>query len=56
MLLSAVFVMANIDLNLQSAIDTTTRNGKIDTSSKIENKVIDDVIVSAKPAKKRQNI
>jgi len=53
MLLSPVFVMANTDLNLQSAIDTTLRNGKIDTSSKIENKVIDDVIVSAKPAKKK---
>ena len=51
MLLSPVFVMANSDLNLQSAIDTAIRNGKIDTSSKIENKVIDEVIVAAKPAK-----
>ncbi|MGN6531091.1 MAG: lytic transglycosylase domain-containing protein [Ginsengibacter sp.] len=53
MLLSPVFVMANSDLNLQSAIDTAIRNGKIDTSSKIENKVIDEVIVAAKPAKKK---
>lgn len=53
MLLSPVFVMANIDLNLQSAVDTAIGKGKIDTSSKIENKVIDDVIVAAKPAKKK---
>lgn len=53
MLLSPVFVMANSDLNLQSAVDTAIRKGKIDTSSKIENKVIDDVIVAAKPAKKK---
>lgn len=53
MLLSPVFVMANSDLNLQSAVDTAIGKGKIDTSSKIENKVIDDVIVAAKPAKKK---
>ncbi len=53
MLLSPVFVMANIDLNLQSAVDTAIGKGEIDTSSKIENKVIDDVIVAAKPAKKK---
>lgn len=53
MLLSPVFVMANNDLNLQSAVDTAIGKGKIDTSSKIENKVIDDVIVAAKPAKKK---
>jgi len=56
MLLSPVFVMANSDLHLQSLVDTAIRKGKIDTSSKIENKVIHDVIVAAKPAKKRQNI
>jgi membrane-bound lytic murein transglycosylase D len=53
MLLSPVFVMANSDLHLQSLVDTAIRKGKIDTSSKIENKVIDDVIVAAKPAKKK---
>ncbi len=53
MLLSPVFVMANNDLNLQSAVDTAIGKGEIDTSSKIENKVIDDVIVAAKPAKKK---
>jgi membrane-bound lytic murein transglycosylase D len=53
MLLSPVFVMANSDLHLQSLVDTAIRKGKIDTSSKIENKVIHDVIVAAKPAKKK---
>src|SRR6185312_4977390 len=52
-LLSPVFVLANGVLHLQLNTDTTIRSGKIDTSSKIENKVIDDVIVAAKPAKKK---
>ncbi len=53
MLLSPVFVMADVGIHLQLNIDTVIRKGKIDTSSKIENKVIDDVIVSANPAKKK---
>lgn len=52
-LLSPVFVLANGVLHLQLNTDTTIRSGKIDTASKIENKVIDDVIVAAKPAKKK---
>jgi len=52
-LLSPVFVLANGVLHLQLNTDTTIRSGKIDTSSKVENKVIDDVIVAAKPAKKK---
>jgi membrane-bound lytic murein transglycosylase D len=53
MLISPVFVMADANLRSQLKIDTVIRKGKIDTSSKIENKVIDEVIVSAKPAKKK---
>ncbi len=53
MLISPVFVMAGADIHSQLNMDTVIRKGKIDTSSKIENKVIDEVIVSAKPAKKK---
>lgn len=52
-LLLPVFVTAEGNLPSQLNMDTVIRKGKIDTSSKIENKVIDEVIVSAKPAKKK---
>jgi membrane-bound lytic murein transglycosylase D len=53
LVISPVFVMAEAGIHLQLNIDTVIRKGKIDTSSKIENKVIDEVIVAAKPAKKK---
>ena len=53
MLISPVFVIAGINNPWQSNIDTVIGKGKIDTSSKIENKVIDEVIESAKPEKKK---
>jgi membrane-bound lytic murein transglycosylase D len=47
------FVMSGVYNFSQSNIDTGIAKSKIDTSSKIENKVIDEVIESKKPIKKK---
>jgi len=52
-LTSPEFAMSGVYNFSQSNIDTGIAKSKIDTSSKIENKVIDEVIESAKPEKKK---
>ncbi|MEO5908089.1 MAG: lytic transglycosylase domain-containing protein [Ginsengibacter sp.] len=52
-LVSPEFVMSGVYKISQSNIDTGITNKNIDTSSKLENKVIDEVIESKKPVKKK---
>lgn len=52
-LASPVLMMAGVYNFSQLNSDTVILKSKIDTSSKIENKVIDEVIESKKPAKKK---
>ena len=51
MLTSPVFLVAGVYNSSQLEIDTVISKGKIDTSSKVENKVINEVIESKKPVK-----
>jgi hypothetical protein len=55
-LISPEFVRSGVYNFSQPSIDTGIAKSKIDTSSKIENKVIDEVIESKNQQKKRRNI